>query len=173
VKDEHPYLARKNINANGARLSKGSLILPVRYNDKICSLQFITADGSKRFLRNGRVSVGYFIIGSIKGANSLCITEGFATGATIYQETKEAVAVCFNAGNLKPVALILKKKHPDINIIIAADNDHWKKENVGLTKGREAAAVINATMIYPDFEEFGNPEGMSDFNDYVALGGVM
>ena len=64
------------------------------------------------------------------------IVEGCATGANIYQATGTAVAVAFDAGNLKPVALNLKQKFPDAELIICADNDQWTDNNPGVSKAR-------------------------------------
>ena len=58
--DDHPYLVRKGIKANGARLHKGALVIPVLSGSAIQSLQFINDDGSKRFLSSGRITGGYF-----------------------------------------------------------------------------------------------------------------
>ncbi len=69
--DDHPYLVRKGIKANGARLHKGALVIPVRSGGELHSLQFIAEDGGKRFLSGGRITGGYFSIGTIKGAASL------------------------------------------------------------------------------------------------------
>jgi len=52
--DDHPYLVRKSIKANGARLHQGALVIPVRSGGDLQSLQFINDDGSKRFLSGGR-----------------------------------------------------------------------------------------------------------------------
>jgi putative DNA primase/helicase len=52
---DHPYLARKGIKANGAKLhSDGRLVIPMRADGEIHSLQFIGSDGVKRFLTDGR-----------------------------------------------------------------------------------------------------------------------
>ncbi len=48
--NEHPYLARKGIKENGARLHKGALVIPVRSGGELCSLQFIAENGNKWFL---------------------------------------------------------------------------------------------------------------------------
>ena len=56
--DEHPYLVRKGIRANGALLHQGTLVIPVRWGNERYSLQFISEDGSKRFLSGGRVTGG-------------------------------------------------------------------------------------------------------------------
>ena len=63
----------------------------------------------------------YFAIG--KPAGVICIAEGFATAASIYESTAYATAAAFDAGNLKQVALELRKKFPDVRLIVCADND--------------------------------------------------
>jgi putative DNA primase/helicase len=85
------------------------------------SLQFIEPKGDKLFLKGGRVSGCYHAIGKLK--RILCICEGYADGASIYEGTGHAVAVAFNAGNLKAVAQALRAKHPDLTLIVCADDD--------------------------------------------------
>jgi len=121
--DDHPYLASKRIKANGARLYRDALVIPVRSGSELHSLQFIAADGGKRFLSGGRIGGGYFSIGSTQGADALCIAEGFATGATIHQATGYPVAVAFYASNLEPVAQAIRQKLPELPRIICADDD--------------------------------------------------
>jgi len=56
---QHPYLMKKRIQANGARLSvyqgRASLVIPILGESGLTSLQFIEADGSKRFLPGGEI----------------------------------------------------------------------------------------------------------------------
>ncbi|MEJ1381088.1 MAG: DUF3987 domain-containing protein [Candidatus Sedimenticola sp. (ex Thyasira tokunagai)] len=169
--DDHPYLVRKGVKANGARLHKGALVIPVRPGGELCSLQFIAEDGSKRFLSGGQISGGYFSIGTVKGAEALCITEGFATGATIHQATGYPVAVAFNAGNLEPVAKAMRQKLPDLPMVICADDDATTEGNPGITKAKHAALVIDAKVAIPLFGR-QHPEGATDFNDMAALLGL-
>ena len=124
--DDHPYLVSKRIKANGARLHQGALVIPVRSGSELRSLQFIAEDGSKRFLSGGRISVNYFSIGTLQGADALCIVEGFATGATIHQATGYPVTVAFNANNLEPVAKALRQELPDLPGICATCATEWK-----------------------------------------------
>ena len=63
---DHSYLIRKQIQPHGAREHDGALVLPVIVDGHICSLQFIHADGSKRFLNGGRVKGGYFGLGNFE-----------------------------------------------------------------------------------------------------------
>lgn len=169
--DEHPYLDRKMIKANGARLQHGALVIPVRSGDEIYSLQFIAEDGSKRFLSGGRIAGGYFSIGTIKGAEALCIAEGFATGATVHQATGYPVAVAFNAGNLEPVAKAMRERLPNLPIIICADDDAATEGNPGITKANHAALATGASVAVPDFGD-QRPKGATDFNDMAGRHGL-
>ncbi len=149
--DNHAYLARKGIKVHGVRLHKGALLIPMRADGKIHSLQFIGGDGEKRFLTGGRVAGCYFSIGDTRGAAALCIAEGFATGATIHQATGYPVAVAFNAGNLLAVAKAMRAKFPDLPLILCADDDRHTPGNPGLTKATEAARVVGGLLVIPSF----------------------
>ncbi len=91
-------------------------------------------------MSGGKIRGCYFSIGKPDGR--VLIAEGFATGASVHEATGDAVAVAFNAGNLKPVAKILRAKFPDAHITVCADNDTKTEGNPGLTKATEAAAAI-------------------------------
>lgn len=169
--NEHPYLIRKGIKANGIHLYKGALIVPMRSGGEISSLQFIAEDGNKRFLSGGRVTGCYFSIGNTTGAEALCIAEGFATGATIHQATGYPIAVAFNACNLDSVAKAMRKRFPKLPLIICADDDEATEGNPGITKANHAAKVTNAKVARPVFEK-PRPEGVTDFNDMATLAGL-
>ena len=146
----HPYLVAKRVKPYGIKALRQSLMVPARNaSGLITTLQFIQADGQKRFLTGGQIIGSYFAIGTPKGVLLIC--EGFATGATLFEVTGHAVAVAFNAGNLKPVAQALRAKFPDLTILICGDNDAATDGNPGLTKAREAAAAIGARFVVPDF----------------------
>jgi putative DNA primase/helicase len=167
--ETHPYLSAKGVAAHGARLHGENLVLPLRDAEGVLhSLQLIAPNGAKRFLPGGRVQGCYFLIGALD--KTICICEGFATGASIHEATGYAVAVAFNAGNLLPVARALRAKHPDARLILCADDD-WKTDgNPGLTKAREAALAVGALLAIPDFGADRKP-GMTDFNDlHLARG---
>jgi putative DNA primase/helicase len=167
----HPYLDARQIQPHVARLHEGLLVVPMGIDGKLQSLQFIAQDGSKRFLTGGRVSGCYCRLGSVKGASSLCIAEGFATGASLYEATGQPVAVAFSAGNLALVARSFRAKNPDLSLIICADDDFTVPGNPGLTKATEAARVVNALLAVPDFGP-DRPNGATDFNDLAAICGA-
>jgi putative DNA primase/helicase len=91
---DHPYLIKKGIKSHGLRVHDEALVIPMGDGAELYNLQFIGLEGGKRFLTDGRVSGCYFPIGEPNGA--LC-TEGYATGASIHEATRRAVAVAFNA----------------------------------------------------------------------------
>lgn len=160
VSDNHPYLMKKSIRNYGLRLHKGALVIPLRDSaGALHSLQFIDCNGGKRFLYGGRIQGCHFLIG--KPQESLCIAEGYATAASIYEATGLPVAVAFNCGNLLPVARSLRAKFPHIKIIICADNDKNTPGNPGLTKAQEAAAAIGGLVAIPP--------GAGDFNDLINI----
>ncbi len=159
----HAYLTRKGIAAHGARLYRQSLVLPIRDTaGTLHSLQFIGADGGKRYLGGGRIRGCYYGIGKPDGL--LCIAEGFATGASIHEATGYAVAVAFDAGNLQPAAQALREKFPSLRLILCADDDYRTEGNPGLSKAREAALAVGGFLAVPDFSK-NRLEGMTDFND--------
>lgn len=160
--DHHPYLIGKGVKAHGLRLHNGALIVPMRDGAELHSLQFINADGEKRFLAGGRVSGCYFSLGQPN--STLCVAEGYATGASIHEATGYAVAVAFNAGNLLPVARALRAKFPDLRLIVCADDDTMTDGNPGLTKAGEAAQAVGGRLAVPDFGA-QRPGGATDFND--------
>lgn len=168
---DHPYLVRKGIQAHGARLHNGALLIPMREGGELHSLQFIGADGNKRFLTGGRVAGCYFSIGNPQGAVALCIAEGFATGATIHQVTGHPVAVAFNAGNLKAVAQAMRERFPALLLIVCADDDAGTHGNPGLSKAREAAQSVGGLLAMPHFG-LERPLDATDFNDMVAALGM-
>ena len=161
--DEYPYLARKGIAAHGLRVVKGALVVPIGdAAGELHSLQFIGASGTKRFLKGGRVAGLYVLIGV--AGKVICIAEGYATGASIHAATGYAVAVAFNAGNLGPVAGVIRENHPDAQLIVCADDDAGTEGNPGLTHARSAAHAVGALVAVPAFGA-DRPAGATDFND--------
>ncbi|MBZ0090958.1 MAG: toprim domain-containing protein [Sulfuricellaceae bacterium] len=147
---DHPYLARKRVKAWGLRQLNNMLLIPARdAAGQLHTLQFIGADGNKRFLTGGRIQGCYYAIGRVRGA--VLVAEGYATAASIFEASGHAVAVAFNAGNLEPVARAIRSKFPKLHIVICADDDTATPGNPGLTKATEAARAVHGWVAKPDF----------------------
>src|SRR5574337_297225 len=169
--DDHQYLIAKGVRAHGLRIEGGhTALVPMRDTDgRLHNLQGIAPDGTKRFMPGGRVTGLYHAIGRPSGKLAIC--EGYATAATIHEQTGLAVAVAFNCGNLLPVAKALRAKFPCLTLILAADDD-WRTEgNPGLTAARAAAAAVGGLVAVPNFTGLHRGDKETDVNDLQRLAG--
>ncbi len=163
--EDHGYLVGKGVKVHGVRVHDGALVIPMRDGEELHSLQFIDLDGDKRFLTGGRMSGCYFAMGTPQEV--LCIAEGYATGASIYEATGYAVAIAFSTGNLMAVARALRAKFPDKRLILSADNDLETPGNPGLKKAQEAARAVRGLVAVPELDG-----RKCDFNDLILARGA-
>ena len=148
---DHLYLLSKKVQPHGIKFSRGKLVVPLYYQDSaLQSLQFIGPDGDKKFLVGGLTKGCYYQIGGAPD-KILYVAEGFATAATVHEATESAVAVAFNANNLKPVAIALRAKFPNLEMVICADDDHQTKGKPGIRKAIEAAKASRSKVVIPEF----------------------
>ena len=169
----HPYIERKGIRAYGVKELNGALLVPMYDGkDNLCNIQFIQADGSKKFKTGAKKKGAYFRFGAT-GTKAVVICEGFATGASIAQATGHTVVVAFDAGNLLPVAQRIKSNLLDgWRLIIAGDNDAFKPTNTGKDKATACAVAVGADVVIPDFTGCEITNEPTDFNDLHALAGL-
>jgi len=164
--DHHLYLINKRIKP---RLmpwmdERSRLVIPIMdLTGNLHSLQRISPTGEKRFLTGGAKKGHFYQLWT--GPDSIVICEGYATGVTLYTHytPNSSVFVAFDAGNLLPVATILRSAFPDAEIIIAGDYD---KSGTGQTKAKEAALEVGGSFTLPLFQD---GEVGSDFNDRWCL----
>jgi putative DNA primase/helicase len=174
-----PYLARKQIEAHGAKVMRDLLVVPMWSRGAMVGLQFIAPDGSKRFVKGCAKEGAYHAIAA-KGEplDKIVICEGFATGGSIRQATGYPVIVAFDAGNLKPVAKAMRAKYPDAEIIIAADNDQWTRRqdgsewNPGIEKANQAAVAIGGARVIAPIVDPMDPDKRTDWNDIAVTDGL-
>ncbi len=173
---DHPYLVRKGVRPFDLRARRGLLIVPARdMAGTLHSLQFIGADGSKRFLRGGRTEGLACWVGTPPQAEamdaSILVAEGFATGASLHEASGLPVVVAFHAGNLAPVARSVREVWPRAAITVCADDDHGTSGNPGVSHARAAAMTVIARIAIPGFGD-DRPPGATDFNDLHQLRGA-
>lgn len=176
----HPYLVRKQIKAHGTRVASWSrsfkddndkyqkitiencLILPL-YNETgvLRSLQAIfpehnpVLDRGKDFMPGGGMAGLFWWIGA--KTEKVLIAEGYATSASLHEDTGYRVYMAFTANNLLSVGRIVRAKLTEAEIVFCADNDK-SKGNPGLTKANEAAEAVDGSVAMPPL--------YGDFNDY-------
>ncbi|WP_164271866.1 toprim domain-containing protein [Stenotrophomonas sp. B1-1] len=150
---DHPYLVTKAIGTHGIRQDGDHLLIPLRdERGRLWSLQTIALDGTKRFLAGGRKRGLYYSVGR-EVQEVLCIAEGFATAASIFEATGYPTAVAFDAGNLEPVARVLRNKFPHARLVLCADDDMATAVRTGINPGvanaQRAAEAVGGVVVTP------------------------
>jgi putative DNA primase/helicase len=176
-----PYLERKGVEREARLkfLEDGTLVVPAwRFDEdppRFVGVQKIAPDGTKRFNKGMAKQGAAMRLGKkpIDGEPVL-IAEGVATGLSVRAalERSHPLFVAFDAGNLLPVARIVRQLVPHSPIVICADDD-WKTEgNPGLMYATKAAgAVGNAVAMRPEFSGERDPK-WTDFNDLHQAEGL-
>lgn len=175
--DDHQYLLKKGVKSHGLKVdARGRLLLPARdATGWLGSVQTIDADGAKLFPEGGRKTGLSVPIGPVASRRPLLIAEGYATAATLHEATGLPCLAAFDAGNLLPVALAWREKHPHRRMVIAGDDDHQLRHrdsplpNVGAEKAHEAAEAIAAALLLPEFVQ--SDGGLSDWQDWAERHG--
>lgn len=159
---ECDYLTRKAIGTHGARFSaRGNLVVPIHNeHGTIHGLQVIYGDPKvkerkgrdKDYWPAGLAKRGrYYLIGTPTSVVLLC--EGFATGASLHQVTNLPVAIAFDAGNLLPVAQVLRRRYRTARILVCADDDFATKDNPGVVSASAAALAVAGAWLTPVFAD--------------------
>ncbi len=186
-KGKSDYLARKQIVGLRVRYAprSGAFLVPMsNASDHIIGLQVIypknqqSTGRDKSYWPYGMSKDGAFhLIGpEPEPGEPLLICEGYATGASLHMATSFGVAIAFDAGNLLPVAKLMRDRFPGRPIVICRDDD-WKTKrpngelwNPGEEKANNAALVIGGQVVAPVFSTERHDK-WTDFNDlHVAEG---
>ena len=206
---QQTYLQRKRVNParyvrtiTGFRLStllpnwnlpfnqvENLLVLPAVSSDdadmplKLWSLQFISENGTKRFLRQGRMHGCFCPIDGLPAVRSrfcphihLVIGEGFATVQSVMQRytpqpnEQACGVVAFSCHGLVLVAQTLRQRYPNALITILGDVGN------GAAQATEASTRANGSVAFPEFSQeqisaFRGVHGKSptDWNDYYEV----
>ncbi|WP_024694714.1 VapE domain-containing protein [Pseudomonas syringae] len=186
-KGKSDYLVRKQIVGVRVRYAprSGALLVPMsNASDHIVGLQVIyptnqqSTGRDKSYWPYGMSKEGAFhLIGpEPEPGEPLLICEGYATGASLHMATSFGVAIAFDAGNLLPVAKVMRDRFPGRPIVICRDDD-WKTKrangdpwNPGEEKANNAALVVGGQVVAPVFSTERHDK-WTDFNDlHVAEG---
>ena len=157
------------------RRHKNNLIVPLQdLEGKLWGYQTI-AVGFKGFTPGMKVRGSFHLFGSLD-ATKYYLCEGWATGASIWEalggnggKQDFAVLSCCNAGNLPNVYTDISQGPKKVEVIICADNDAFKKDNVGIDAAKKCKG---AAYTYPIFDQAHLDKMPTDFNDLHALQGL-
>jgi len=165
----HPYLLLKRVKPYSLKISERGLEVPGYINGKLVSLLAIPNDGGqKMFLKGSTITGSYYKLGQVND-QTIYIAEGFATAATIHEDNSHCVYCAFTCNNLKHVAVYLRDKYPELDIIICGDDDYRTTNNPGRKHAIEAAKAAKAAYTFPDFTGLERGPKDTDFNDLARL----
>lgn len=173
----------------GAIDKHGSLVLPVQdVKGKIWSLQFISDDGTKKFLKGGRKRGCFSVVFAknagnkkVASAETVIVSEGYATAMSVSQSTGMPVIVAFDAGNLMAVCREIHRVLPAKPILIAGDDDYGREQDSGINPGKEKALAVTrepdlagyVQAVFPSFPgDVQEEKNLTDFNDLAATCGL-
>ncbi|WP_419716726.1 toprim domain-containing protein [Enterobacter hormaechei] len=163
------YLTSKGLQCPFPMLSDGSLLLVLKNGaGATTGVQVIKPDGSKRLVA-GTVKKGSFcVVNSGETPETVIIAEGLATALSVQQFRPDATIIAaIDAGNLLPVAQVMRQRYPGAQIIIAADNDIKPGEpNTGKSAAENAAKAVSGWVALPQ------TEGKADWNDFHQQHGL-
>ncbi|SED26964.1 conjugal transfer protein TraC [Pseudomonas marginalis] len=188
VKGHCAYLDAKRVAGFGLRykLKSGCALVPMRSVKtwEVIGLQVLFPEVQPKLGRNktywpaGLEKEGavHLIGPEPEPGDVILVCEGYATGASLHMATALTVAVCFDAGNLLPVAQGLRVRYPGRPLLFCADDD-WKTQvqgkpfNTGKVKAENAAVVVGGQVVLPIFDN-DREAGWTDFNDLHCAEGL-
>lgn len=175
------YITRKGVEAESCRyLADRSIVVPLlRYDEPretaLKALQRIWPDGRKRFTRGFDKPGTCLRLGHVVVGERILVCEGYATGLTLRMAVgrRLPVVVALDAGNLLPVADLMRRLHPEARLLLCADDDWQTQGNPGRDKALKAArAVGECDYVYPIFRRASRGPKDTDFNDLQAREGL-
>lgn len=150
-------------------LPDGSLLLTlVNEFGTAAAAQTISVNGEKRLLSGSAKKGSYHLINMLVAPQVVIIGEGLATVLSVHMMRPDALtAVAIDAGNLLPVAQVMRQRYPQAQIVIAADNDIKPDEpNTGKEAAEKAAATVTGLVALPPSDH------KADWNDYHQQHGL-
>jgi len=179
------YLVQKKVHAqSGMRFTSinscNCISLPLHNSDlEIVGIQFIADKNifhgkkdNKHFPKGTPKRGSFYPIGiDYKQAKTIAVVGGFATALSVYETGEyDCVINTIDDGNIFHIVQMLKSSVPsDTKIIIAADNDHLKKQNSGITKAKKVSQQFQVQWTHPVFND--DDKG-TDFNDVHVTQGM-
>lgn len=176
--DDHCYLIRKKIKAQGCRIgtwhvfdsetgqhrivTEKALLVPIKdHAGKLWGLQAIFPAKDEKLARDRDYLRGIKKTGNFFGLTSgkkmphngrpvFILAEGFATAVSIFEATERRVLACMDASNLASVAAVIRGRLPEALIVIAADHDDNAAGEKAAQRAIEAAGGRFAAYVMPE-----------------------
>lgn len=146
-------LTTRELSTAGVKFPPDSLLLPiVNTSGEITGIQLISDDGNKGVYSGSKFSGCFISVGDIPAEmpERVIISEGYATAVSVSLLTEGWSVAAISKTNLKPAAEAIREKWPEIQIVIAGDNDFTDgKPNDGKDKAISAAIAVKGRVSVP------------------------
>ncbi|EBF7356077.1 DUF927 domain-containing protein [Salmonella enterica] len=146
-------LTTRELSTAGIKFPPDSLLLPiVNTSGEITGIQLISDDGNKGNYKGSKYSGCFISVGDIPAEMPECviISEGYTKALSITQLTEGWSVAAISKTNLKPAAEAIREKWPEVQIVIAGDNDFEDgKPNDGKDKAISAAIAVKGRVSVP------------------------
>ncbi len=167
----HPYLLKKRIQPFGIRVvgtdfkyapkkvrGKGNLlVIPAYRAGHLVAIQYIAEDGTRAWQAGCKATGAVF---TFVGNGPVWVVEGFATGASLHDDTGHSVIVAFSASQISSAVRWARTAFSNNSVRVMADDD---------TPGHKAGIAAGAECRIPDFKGLAREPGDNDYNDFVRL----
>lgn len=192
VEKATPYMLAKGIEPQAGAFTdkdgKKTYLPAVDVDGKQWTMQYIQANGTKRFAKDSRKEGCFHVVGGglddLAKAPAIVVGEGYATMSDLTRSLRFPTVSAFDSGNLIQVAQALHQKFPDKPMVIAGDDDRHLEftlgVNPGRTKAEEAAALVGGKAILPIFApgEASYPAGLDPvtpeaYREHQATGNTL
>lgn len=98
------------------------LVVPIRKNGALASIELIDPEGRKATLKGTTKSGGFWSNGELPESGRLVLCEGFATAASVSEALDgSVVAASVGLSNLRAAAETIRAQRPGLELVIAAD----------------------------------------------------
>ncbi len=157
AREDHPYLISHKLPPFNLREIEhphyGRCLLVPLVNEagELRNLERINPEGMKRPVKGAEKQGLFYQFGAQSWTLFIC--EGWATGAAIHYSLpyKPVVLCAMSAGNLENVTAIARRKYPESDIVIAADNDPAGLEKAYLLSQEFDLKVVVPSRAGEDF----------------------
>lgn len=170
TKGTSDYLTNKGLTGfTLPLLPDGNLLIPlVDANGAVTGAQTITPAGEKRLLTDSTKKGSYYLVNAPETVSTVILAEGLATALSVHLMRPDALTVAaIDAGNLLPVAKVMRSRYPEATIILAGDNDIKLNEpNTGKDAAEKAALSVAGWVALPP------TNGQADWDDYRQENGL-
>lgn len=148
------------------------LIVPIKVDDELASLELIDKAGRKSALAGGAKRGGYWAAQAFPEGGgdglTLVLGEGVATCLSACEASGRPVIAALSSTNLEAVAHYLRARFPGARLIVISDlnKSTGKPDPHAIAAARE----VDGKLAVPEFES-PRSQGQTDFNDlHQALG---